>query len=184
LLFQQIPVKKIIAFGLLGLFLFNTGGYFFLFRINQSVIQEEVKSLIRSGLCEDSYILLKIQNPSADPDLKMTAKDEFLYKGHMYDIARQVTRGNTTWFYCVNDRKEESLLARYQHISPMISGFGAHEKAKHSQAILHFISINLAILNSNDHPSVYPSGEVKHFVFSTHLISNFQTPSSPPPEFC
>jgi hypothetical protein len=37
---------------------------------------------------------------------------ECWYRGHLYDIIRQRREGDTTWFFCLDDKNEERLIQR------------------------------------------------------------------------
>ena len=38
---------------------------------------------------------------------------EFVFNGRLYDIARTTDDGNNTVFYCINDKNEEQLIAKF-----------------------------------------------------------------------
>lgn len=166
---------------LLCLFLFNTMGYFFVFRINQSFIRSEVKGIIKAGCLKANYTLLKISNPKSNPDFKKTEKDEFLYLGRMYDIVREWTKDDTTYFYCINDKQEEQLIAGFQSIQKFVPGTGSSDKAKHTLAILYHV-ITIALLNELTVPVQKQPVDFKFCEYTYQPHSSCQTPISPPPK--
>jgi hypothetical protein len=181
-LFLFLPVvKKLLAIAVLALFLFNTMGYFFVFRINQSYIRNEVKEIIKSGNLKANYTLLKIANPASNPDFKKTETDEFVYFGRMYDVVSERSKGDTTYFYCINDKQEEELIAGFQSIQKYSPGTGSSEKARHTYALLYHV-ITIALV---DDPAVSVPKQPATFKFcefEDQHSSTYQPPVSPPPK--
>jgi hypothetical protein len=174
-------VRKILSILFLGLFLFNTGGYYFVFRYNQSLIRDEIKGMIRSGNANAEYTVLRISSPLLDPGFKRIDRNEFRYHGRMYDIIREVDEGDATLFYCINDTKEESLLAGYDKILKGSSEYGSHEKSNRAHAILYHI-ITLAIITYQETPVSYPLDMPSHAYVPIRISQPFHIPVSPPPE--
>jgi hypothetical protein len=173
-------VKKLLTITVVALFLFNTMGYFFVFRINQSFIRSEVRQIIKSGIFKENYTLLKIANPPSNPDFRRTDKDEFVYRGRMYDIVSERTAGDTTYFYCINDKQEENLIAGFREIQKYSPGTGSSEKSRHAHALLYHV-ITIALLNTPE-VSVPKAPETFNFCeFTISFNSTSQTPVSPPP---
>jgi len=92
-------------------FLVNTMGYYVLFRLRQMQIQHEMVEGIRHGLYHPSITRLEILHPERDRDFIRHGNREFTYQGKMYDIVVERRGGDTTFFYCLRDKKEENLLA-------------------------------------------------------------------------
>ena len=64
-----------------------------------------------------SLTVIKIFDPSGDPDFKRVERKEFRYKGALYDVIREVKSGRVTIFYCIPDKKEEDLLAAMNRVN-------------------------------------------------------------------
>ena len=106
-------MKKIISIVFLGLFLLNSCGYYFIFSYDQGILQDEMKRLIHAGYFKDQNEQVIITDPSSDPDFKWVEKGEFRYKGKLYDLISIEVKGTTFVFNCINDKKEEQLIARH-----------------------------------------------------------------------
>jgi hypothetical protein len=110
-------VRRIFSVFVLIVMLFNISGYFFTFYL----IQQEYKKQFRKYICqhvspENSELIIisdaEIQRPGSA--FKSMEENEFRYQGKMYDIIKSEKRGNNNIFYCVNDKNEEQLLARFE----------------------------------------------------------------------
>ena len=109
------PVKKALTFLVLLLFLFNILGYYFIFEIYKLKVKQEMRRSTHHG--STSLAVLKIIDPSSDPDFKRVERKEFRYKGSLYDVIREVKSGPVTIFYCIPDKKEEDLLAAMNRVN-------------------------------------------------------------------
>jgi hypothetical protein len=105
-----------------------------------------MKGMIRNGSFHGLYEEIIVLNPATNRDFKMLDKDEIRYRGKMYDVISSKTSGTSVVFRCINDTKEEQLLARYEKYSPLVTGMNLPERSKNSQAMLHHI-IKHALLN-------------------------------------
>lgn len=105
-------VKKLLVFSLLFLLLFNFMGYYFIFEVNRYQIRKEMKSA-SSG----SHIISVIEILDSDSvsGLRWVDKHEFVYRGNMYDVIYTSQRSTKTVYYCIHDKKEESLVKAFQH---------------------------------------------------------------------
>jgi len=97
------------------LLLFQPLCYWVMFKLQQAQVRHEIKAQLKAGVAEAQLVLLKIPQrletmPNAD--FQRIHAREFRYQGEMYDIARQETHGDTTWYYCISDHEETSLFAR------------------------------------------------------------------------
>jgi hypothetical protein len=163
-------MKRGLAILLLTLFLFNMFGYYFVFSYNRYLLRNEMRSLARAGYFEGSGILLKIKDVQHEPGFKRLDKNEFVYNGMLYDILAESTSGNTTTFKCINDIKEEKLLAEFHNYLDQTVSHNDPVKAKHAQAMLRHL-ITLALVEYPlTHPSQVPF-ESKFFIYSSPLVS-------------
>jgi hypothetical protein len=174
-------MKKSFSFLLVIIFLFNTMGYWFVFKVNQSVIQSVMRGIINSGFHKEMYVLIKIDHPESNPDFKMLDHDEFTYCGRLYDIVSESSHGTTTWYYCINDKKEQRLIAGFEKIQTYTSDRGYPGKIKHTLALLHNLIILALVNHSLDLVKPDPS-EITLCQYSDHTITTIQIPLSPPPE--
>ena len=171
-------MKRVFAALITLLFLFNMMGYYFVFSYNQYLVRSEMKSFIKAGYFEDSYVVLKLANT----DFIRVDKGEFRYKDKLYDIVSEQKTGNFTTFRCINDKNEERLLAGFHHYVELASGQNNPVKARHAQAMLYHV-IKLALPENRwIHTPVVPT-EIS-FINPIHPLSSIvHPPDSPPPKF-
>ena len=141
-----------------------------------------MKRLIRSGSFKDINEEVIIIYSTKDPDLKILDKDEISYQGKMYDIISSGKNGTTAFFRCINDTKEEQLVAHYNKFSTSISGMTSPEKSKTSQAMLYHI-IKHALVNKYSIPQPTDFSLIMFSEPDTKVNSITILPSYPPPRF-
>jgi len=97
----------------------QTSGRLLVFKLQQYHIRAQVKQQIKAGVPEDELVLLKIPAALEQGHNRVFQRihaREFRYHGQMYDIVRQQSRGDTTWYYCVSDEQETLLFARLDEL--------------------------------------------------------------------
>ncbi|MGA3012527.1 MAG: hypothetical protein ABSD71_00690 [Bacteroidales bacterium] len=173
-------IRKILSVLFAGLILFNLCGYYFVFKCDQMYLKSEMKRMIKSGSFHGFNEEVIIVNPSSDPDFKMLDKDEISYHGKMYDVISSGTSGNSSIYTCINDTKEEQLIAHYDKYSTCISGMNLPERSKTSQAMLYHI-IKQALVNkySFQQPSNFSVILLSEPDSRVHSVTIL--PSYPPP---
>ncbi len=71
-------------------------------------MRQEIKGLLLAN--PGRLIVVRVDNPSENPDYRRIHGGEFRYKGKMYDIATETQDGSATVFLCLHDKKEETLF--------------------------------------------------------------------------
>jgi len=107
-------MKKIVSILLCAIFLFNIAGYYVVFVIMQHTARSEMKNLIKQSIPEvemEKIIIPTSQIASTNSELKFVKKNEFIYKGKLFDIVKRKNEGCNTIFYCINDKQEEKLFS-------------------------------------------------------------------------
>ncbi len=107
-------MRSVVASALLLFMLLQAAGYLFVFEIQKLAIRREIKQQIKAGVPEDELVLLKFVAEKSDPAFQRVHEREFRYAGKMYDVVRQESRGDTTWYYCIADEKETQLFANLE----------------------------------------------------------------------
>jgi hypothetical protein len=102
-------LKKVLVYTTLALFLFNSIGYYLLFEMNQYLIKKEMSREIVKN--QKPLIMLCIADVEQDDDFRRIHKGEIQFKGKMYDIAREYKSGHTSVFFCLQDTREDNLMA-------------------------------------------------------------------------
>jgi hypothetical protein len=174
-------IRKILSVLFAGLILFNLFGYYFVFKCDQIGVKREMKGMISNGALRGQFIEVLVINPDTDRDFKMTDKDEILYHGKMYDVISTKTSGTSVIFRCINDTKEEQLLARYDKYSGWVAGMNLPERSRNSQAMLYHI-IKQALVNKYSIHSPTSSSVILFFEPDSKIQDITILPIYPPPK--
>lgn len=175
-------MKKPAALFLLSIFLFNTVGFFFVFKIEQSIVKSEVQLKIKSGFDPSELEAVTINKNNLAAVQWLKPGKEMRYHGQLYDIVKSTETSSTITFYCIDDTKEKALFSKLEdHIN------------------IHVVPTNPLKSNSSKKLidtviKLYFSNQISFSVFQTesninYFISNLiYTPAlleitSPPPEF-
>ncbi|HEX8516089.1 MAG TPA: hypothetical protein VF868_07805 [Bacteroidia bacterium] len=144
-------MKRVLTFFLLSIFLFNTMGYFVVFKIGRDHIKRALKQDIENGILHTSISTIVIPNTELN-DLSWLEHDEFEYNHERYDVLRIAEDENSTTFYCIHDKKETHLFSKLSkhvkdHVAQNKQPF-KHSKSKNildnSEKILESSMISFA----------------------------------------
>ena len=107
-------LKKIIPVIVLLAFLAGSGGYFFIFKIEQYVNYHSIEKEItnRSNKIDQQVLVFKTDNITGIKWLKK--QKEFIYNNQMYDVVSYKCSGKYIFYYCINDTKEKKLIADFE----------------------------------------------------------------------
>ena len=108
-------MKKLFAYLLLFLFLFNSMGYYVVYEFNKMLVKREVWASIRDN--REKLIVLQIPDPSHHPDFKRIDRKEFIFQNRLYDIVKEEKRGNVSVFTCIHDNREEKLVSGMKKVA-------------------------------------------------------------------
>jgi hypothetical protein len=102
-------MKRLIALLLLASLLINTVGYFYLFEYQRYRLQLEMEAALDGGKVR--LTILEIPKPEVNKHFKRIHNREFLFHGKMFDVLYEKHKKASTVFYCVQDHKEDILIA-------------------------------------------------------------------------
>jgi hypothetical protein len=136
--------------------------------------------MIKNGSYGDSWEEITILNPTTNRDFKMLDKGEIQYRGKLYDVISIRVKGTSLVIRCINDTKEEQLLAQYHNYSNWFSGINLPERNKNSQAMLYHIIKN-ALLNKQSVQPPVTSSIILFFEPVGDYYSISILPDFPPP---
>jgi len=174
-------LKRILAIAVLFIFLVNTMGYYFVFRCNQYLIKQEMVSRVRKGIYHPDIVLLRILHPEKEPQYHRLGKNEFSYHGRLYDIVVERKSGDTTFFYCLHDKKEETLISDFM----LYLRFNGHSGSSQKDLPIHELLQNLVTKALIQDPVPAPQDPGIAFAFpelQTMLIPVYLVHFTPPPE--
>lgn len=174
-------MKKTLTLFLLSIFLFNTIGYFLVYKVAQYQLKDEVKLEIKSGIDSDELKILTINKNDLKNIEWLESNKEMRYNKQLYDIVKSTETSSAITFYCINDIKEESLIANLdEHINTHIAANKPVQNQKKIVDIViklyfsnvHSAKFNVVVLNTTQFSST-------NLIYSSTLIEA----DSPPPEF-
>jgi len=164
------------------LFLFNIMGCYFVFSYSRYLVRSEMRRCIRAGYFERSATILKIKNPSHCKEFERIGRDEFRYRNNLYDIVSEFRSGDTTIFICINDKKEEQLLAGFHRFIESTAFQNNPAKARHAAAMNHHL-VRIALIaetNKTESPQTPITLAFNNAIYS--LSSILYPPPYPPPK--
>ena len=103
-------LKKVLSIFLLFVFLFNISGAYLSLCFLLKEAQYEARSKISHNTL-DNIILLKVSKKSANRDFHKL-DDELRFGNKLYDISSIEEKGDSTYFYCIQDNDEDALLSK------------------------------------------------------------------------
>ncbi len=125
-------MKKAISILILGLMLYNILGYYFVYLGMIIQAKAEMKEKIDDSDYEKELITMVFDVSNGvilDKGIDFKNEDEFEYKGEMYDVVSSETKGGFVYFYCINDKNEESVRASLEkHVAYHFSTDAASQK--------------------------------------------------------
>jgi hypothetical protein len=178
---DRLPAMRIVFAKILLLFmLLQAAGYIFVFEIQKHEIRREIKQQIKAGVPETELVLLKILEGKPNPAFQRVDEHEFRYDGKMYDIVRQKSHGDTTWYYCLADEKETQLFAHLEELAKR----DMSQNSERQQRIERLLSLfALLFFSHHDEASLADAAEERassHYYFG--LKTWIDPPPTPPPE--
>ncbi len=167
-------MRKYISFILLIIILFISNGYHLYFKYLQHNIQHEIKHKIKNGLNENELFVIVVSTNN-EKEIEWTKKNkEFRYKGEMYDLVKIKIKNNKKIYYCINDVKEEHLIANFTKQNRRRNKILLRlKKLLNNKYFPKTYSVNNKILQANIYFTEY------QFLYK----SRFKEILSPPPKF-
>ena len=177
---QYQAMKKALTLFLLSIFLFNAIGYFLVYKVAQYQLKGEVKLEIKSGIDSDELKILTINKNNLKNIEWLEAGKEMRYNKQLYDIVKSTETSSAITFYCINDTKEESLIANLdEHINTHIA---ANKPVQNQKKVIenviklyfsnvHSAKFNVVALNTTQFL-------IPNLIYSSTLIEA----DSPPPK--
>jgi hypothetical protein len=163
------PVSILLAF----IFLFNIGGYYFVFRVVQLQVKRQAQNQIRQRIKDDNLCLIVVPVHAKMGIRWIRQGKEFSYRGEMFDVVRTENKANNKYFYCIRDKKEKELLASF--LKTTKSKKDTDKKQKRISTERYFQKVSF--LNN----TVYPS-HIHYNTIEVSLVSNCLVTPSPPPK--
>jgi hypothetical protein len=173
-------MKKVIPLLLATIFLFNTMGYFIVFKWAEYSVKTAMKTLIHSVDKKD-LTQLKISRSEVEGLEWHDSGKEVKYKGHMYDVASVSGSKEGIIIYCISDDDEDELAVGLEdHIDQHVSPFNC---AKKTAMLKEKLGMKLFFQTKQEFEFRRPECNVIRYSHETNYLSASIEMSSPPPEF-
>ena len=177
-------MKKLLPIILSVLLLFNAGGFIVVFKSLQISVKNDIRKKLKSSLPLNSLSEIKVSlkdSHSKNSALKWYDDDkEFSYGGKMYDIVSKETKGDTIYYYCINDTREEQLFAGLNgYVNKAMSDDGLKQKVL---KIVFQLSQNYYIPIQKAQPKESGASAVRYFTYSEKSCSTLHEVNIPPPK--
>jgi hypothetical protein len=180
-------LKKVLSILLLVLFLFNVGGYYFVFSVLQYQSDKHVTSLLDAGIYakEDAVeikIPLSLPYPSLIESTYERVDGQFEYKGEYFSIVKQKVENDTAYVVCVRNHEAKRIMTTMSDYAKQANDLpsGASKKA------MSFVSKILKEYSSGFEISIDPSTGSQDILsnsfYSENLVSGVTRIISPPPK--
>jgi hypothetical protein len=72
-----------------------------------------MKVKIRKTLKDEELTLIIVSDQNSNAFFWFDSGKEFRYKGEMYDVVKTIIKDKSTYYYCINDKKENELIALF-----------------------------------------------------------------------
>ena len=178
-------MKKFVSILVLALMLYNIMGYYLAYLAMVQDTKHEMKEAVKENDEDEGLVVIKLPYKDGkirEKDFELVDEDEFMYRGQMFDIARTEIKDNVIYFYCLNDKKEDTLnSALVNHIQNNTTGNNAAEKK--SNSVIKSLIKNY--LPTPDISSAFSSSgnEGKYAGETYPTLTTIFDIASPPPKF-
>ena len=170
-------MKRLITISFLLLLFISQIGYHFIYIFQQHEAKEEAERQLLSTLPESSLEAIDLSANKNDIDWEEEGKEFYLH-GQMYDVAKTKIVDGKTILYCLNDKKEESVL---QDLSKAVnSGNDQNTDNKGGKHSIKFQLTDLFAFTEMPTILIQPVSQ-EHIGFNVPLVSTVKEIITPPP---
>ena len=176
-------MKNLAAIFLLSIFLFNTAGYYFVFKAAQYEVKSTIQNEIKSGQFNSSELeVVTIPKANLNEIEWLESGKEMRFNGQLYDIVNSKKNSESITFYCINDTKEKSLFSKLEdHINTHVISNNPL-KNESSKKLLDTV-VKLYFSNQISFSVFQNSSTINYFISNLIYTPALLETNSPPPEF-
>lgn len=177
-------VHNSLLIGLLLLILFHSEFYLIMFKGLEVKYKREIKQQIKNGISEENLVIFtfgkNIVNEQSE-NFRWMKKNEFRYKGEMYDIIKTEYKGDSIVYHVFHDLKESALFSNLdKHILDYLSS--NREKGNELLSLTkNFCKYYLTPFTNNTQ-TINPKAENLNAQYSQNIILLSPRIFDPPPE--
>jgi hypothetical protein len=176
-------MRKLISILLLTAILFNISGYYFTYLIIRRGYQSDFIRHLKLDKNNQALLTLRITDSEIRSEasaFKWTEENEFRYRGKMYDVISHEKKGSVNIFRCLNDSKEEALMAKYEGLVKHHTDMSLPYKQKSSQLFQQIVKE--AAIEKHRTLLLYASNSNIFTTYRYSLSTFILLPSEPPPK--
>lgn len=166
-------LKKFSLIVVVIVFAYSQVGYYLVLRHSQCVQKEAIKQKIHSQLKDEELEIISLTDNIQQIHWK--EEGEFLFNDQMYDIVKRKTVNGKIVLYCINDKKEKSLIESYNLIT-------RHNSSSESESADVTDSIDLFVNNENTDQYSYSLTTARLTGLDDYFPKVFYGIVSPPPK--
>lgn len=157
---------------LIFVFTFNIGGSLLVYGALRFKIKSEIKKQIENGIDTTELNSIEINSETNCKIQWVEDNKEFKYNGEMYDVVSVKVSGGKKYLQCINDKKENNLIANF-----VVN----KELAKKIKRVLKFLNMTYISKNINWLDVVVKQEQIAATQFFQYFYV-LNVPH-PPPEF-
>lgn len=152
-------------------------------RHQKHLVKKAVKEQIIAGLDDSQLVTLAFLTSEVQSVLEWEHAAEFEYRGQMYDVVASEEKGDSTYYRCWLDTKENALN---QKLAQTVSGIWEKDplKKQKQQRLFDFFKLLYCAENAAQVPifAEVSGATPPHLPFRFHLPTGVFSPNAPPPE--
>lgn len=158
----------------------SQAGYVFFYSLQLFRVKADVRERLSARIPEDSFITVALEDNLARIGWEDPGK-EFSLHGEMFDVVKIEKKNGKIILYCLNDKKEEQVLADLSRSvksatdNPLGGKQGFVFSCYAVDCIIPLSDLNIACTGSDR--KNYPD-------FTQQIVSSTLKINSPPPELC
>jgi hypothetical protein len=175
-------MSRLLAFALLALLLLQSTGPLVVFSLQRLQIRREVRERLLDRADDAALDLVPVPvalERAGDGRFRWMEEKEFRLDGRMYDVVRAERRGDTTWYRCVEDRKETALLA---DLDALIRRDLNNTERRQQAARALRLTASLFLPAEPAPPAAVPRRDAAFPAEAPRLLTLRTPPPTPPPE--
>lgn len=175
-----VVLKKICTIAILLIFVYQTGGYLIVAKVQQFQIRKEIKQRIKAGVPQNELSIITVSNSNRN-QLKWKHSREFRYLGVMYDVVRmEIIDTQTTAYHCVTDTQETILFAGLDdQVKRSMESKNKERNNLSNKMVLYFHFVSGLLL----HPEKVLSSKIKVLLCFVLDAFPYLETNVPPPKF-
>jgi hypothetical protein len=184
-IFALSQMKKLAAFSLLAVFLFNSVGYYVVFNISRAQVKKEVKTRMKQAIPDQELTVIEFRKDALSGIRWEKENKEFFYSDKLFDIVKKEETASSVIFYCIDDKKEKQLFASLEKFIDIFIAENENEDEdsdKKSSKKLNDHKIKVYYSTDFNFVFHYPPGQASFYFTSKNYLTELSEIQSPPPE--